>query len=354
MPKKYIVFAVIALIAVVLVIRVIPRHGIIDLGLLPSGSTNVVEQLPRDTQRILNSMREKGFTRLIRTTNYPPITDREIAQWKWYDYIKEIDPDFDWKMPIEFYGQVIDIDTEKPISGATASLVWSSMRGSPSRTLVTDALGKFSIHNIQGNGVSIDVYCEGYHSGEEARGDYDYADFSLSTFHTPDSNSPVIFRLKKRGASEPMYLWHVTRDITMDGQLVWFDLAKRRVSETGDFAISSKRVGPDRSAGSDFDVTFLAAPNAGLIQSEEEFMFEAPAQGYTSICAFEQRAADREFRCYIRPNFYLRTVKGAYAKIIAQVVQYNPPSAGIQLHIYYNPSGSRNLEYDDKLRIDDR
>ena len=61
-------------------------------------------------------MKEYGFERLVKATNYPPKTDREKAQWEWYRHFRQVDPDFDWKMPIDFYGLIID-ETGSPIWG---------------------------------------------------------------------------------------------------------------------------------------------------------------------------------------------------------------------------------------------
>ena len=46
--------------------------------------------------------------RLFKSTNYPPQTAEEKAQWEWWDAMEKTDPDFQWKMPIEFYGKVVD------------------------------------------------------------------------------------------------------------------------------------------------------------------------------------------------------------------------------------------------------
>lgn len=309
-------------------------------------------KVPRDTQRILNSMKEKGFDHLIKATNYPPVTDREKAQWEWYRSISKIDPSFDWKMPIEFYGKVVD-EYEQPIVGASAVLTWTISQETPWKSILTDHEGRFQIANVLGKILSVRIYHTNYYGGMNSYGSYEYADFSQNDFHTPDSNNPVIFRLKKKGPREPMYRWDYCSDIQTNGRPIWFDVARRRVGETGDFGVAYKRQAPERGPDTDFTVTFIAAPGAGLLLSEEEFMFEAPIEGYRNLYSFEEKGLEPGSKNLIKSTYYLRTTKGHYAKVNAEVAQYNSPGGQVNLSIYHNPSGSRNLEYDSNLRIED-
>ena len=66
--------------------------------------------------------------RLFKSTNYPPQTAEEKAQWEWWDAMDKADPDFQWKMPIEFYGKVVDQFGE-PVVGATVDFVWTTVVG---------------------------------------------------------------------------------------------------------------------------------------------------------------------------------------------------------------------------------
>ena len=83
-------------------------------------------------------------------------------------------------------------------------------------------------------------------------------------------------------------------------------------------------------------------------------MVEAPSQGYKTHYALAQHNTNAmTFRCNVKSRFYLRTAKGHHARIEAEFLQYNGLIGDIRMDIYHNPSGSRNLEYDDKLRIED-
>ena len=58
--------------------------------------------------------------RLFKSTNYPPQTIEEQAMWEWYDAMEKADESWQWKMPIEFYGKVID-QFSNPVVGAELS-----------------------------------------------------------------------------------------------------------------------------------------------------------------------------------------------------------------------------------------
>ncbi|MEJ0089789.1 MAG: hypothetical protein WDM80_08610 [Limisphaerales bacterium] len=58
---------------------------------------------------------------LFKSTNYPPQTAGEKAMWEWWDAMDKADPQFQWKMPIEFYGKVVDQFGE-PVPEAMAEL----------------------------------------------------------------------------------------------------------------------------------------------------------------------------------------------------------------------------------------
>src|SRR4051812_33637512 len=45
---------------------------------------------------------------LVKSTRYPPVTAQEKAMWEWWRQSTKADPKFEWKMPIEFYGKVVD------------------------------------------------------------------------------------------------------------------------------------------------------------------------------------------------------------------------------------------------------
>jgi hypothetical protein len=290
--------------------------------------------------------------RLFKSTNYPPQTAEEKALWDWYRDIRKKDPSFEWKMPIEFYGKVVDQDG-KPLAGARIEYMWNSTNGTPHRETHSLQDGSFEIKGIFGKILTVNVDHPDYYYGNESHGAFEYADFSDHQFHTPDPNQPVIFKLRKEGNTEPLYRWDVNRDSTVDGQVVWYDLRSQKTGASGDFGISIRRSNQKSRSQFDTTITIEAAPGGGLQTTEEEFMFEAPAEGYQPMLRLDQKTEPPFSRVSLDVQYYLRTPQGKYAAVKAHFGQYGTPSADVRLMIFYNPSGSRNLEYDYQKRIDD-
>lgn len=293
----------------------------------------------------------KRKPKTFKTTTYPPQTPEEIDLWQWWRAISQADDKFQHKTPIEFYGKVVDQDNQ-PIVDARVDLVWSVTGGTDSRMVKSGKDGRFSIIGIQGKGISVDVFKEGYHVGIEGKGGFEYAAFFEDIFHVANPNNPVVFQLLKKGDSEPMYKWYPTADLTVDGKATWLDIKTGRIAATGDVSFSVLRdTGPD-SRMSGYKLRVVAANGGGIALSEgEEFMFLAPSEGYQPSLEIVQKAGDPQFKVSQNLRFYLKTPDGKFAAIKADVAQFNIPAAGLQTLIYFNPSGSRNLEFDDKKHL---
>jgi hypothetical protein len=117
--------------------------------------------------------------RLFKATNYPPRTAEEKAQWEWWDKMDKTDPDFQWKMPIEFYGKVLD-QFGQPVAGAEVELNWTTVIGpipDPKKSIFTGSDGRFAVTGIQGKGITISVSKVGYESESDWIQSFEYAAF---------------------------------------------------------------------------------------------------------------------------------------------------------------------------------
>lgn len=56
----------------------------------------------------------------------PPRTASEAEKWAWWRAMSEKDRFFEYKMPISFYGQVVD-ESGAPIAGATIRFTWTDL-----------------------------------------------------------------------------------------------------------------------------------------------------------------------------------------------------------------------------------
>jgi len=115
------------------------------------------------------------------------------------------DSKFEWKMPINFYGKVID-QTGQPVQGAKIRFQWTDMSsaGTTEKFVETDAQGIFSLQNEKGKNLGVYVSKDGYNAIGHGRGNFEYAAFFEPNYIEPDSSSPVVFHLVKKMTAEPL------------------------------------------------------------------------------------------------------------------------------------------------------
>ena len=268
--------------------------------------------------------------------------------WDWWHYMQKTDPDFQWKTPIEFYGQVVD-QNNAPVADATIDCTWSPFLGEPNKKLLkSDSSGKFVVRDIRGKGLSILISKAGFVSESGGRGSFEYAEFYHPDFHIPDPQAPVVFRLWKLGNSEPMFIWDSGCDLKIDGTPQWFTVSTGKKGG-GDLAFSVIRT--NETAPRVYDYTLKIEAPGGLALTDEELMFNAPEGPYQTSLSIEQKHGTPGYNQVQSLQFYLKTPEGKFAAVKANVRNHTGPSAQVQLLFYYNPSGSRNLEFDDKKRI---
>jgi hypothetical protein len=86
-------------------------------------------------------------------------------RWEWWKQMKKRDPKFEWKMPINFYGKVLD-QANQPVHGASVRFQWTDMSaaGTTEKFTTTDAQGMFSLTGEKGKNLGVYVSKSGYHA----------------------------------------------------------------------------------------------------------------------------------------------------------------------------------------------
>lgn len=279
----------------------------------------------------------------------------EDPRWKWWNEMYKKDSYFEWRTPINFYGKVVDYSTSTPISGVEVKLVWNDLspEGSSRGTVITDAEGAFSLTGIKGKGISVQAITrDGYvRSKVGSQFSFEYAAFFEKHYHQPDPNKPVIFRMKKKGVAEPLVYRDTLYGIAPDGTPHYLDL--KTGSKTvggapcGDLELRLTRADSGNPDRPDWALTIQGVGGAGLAESAEEFMFEAPADGYVNQVRVEQRDGSPDYQSQTYRNYYVRLADGkTFARIETHVFSRYNEGAAVNVTVYLNPSGSRNLEYD--------
>ena len=289
--------------------------------------------------------------KMFKAERYPPETPEEITMWQWWRAMRDTDRSFESKMAIEFYGKVLDQHNQS-VEGATVNLRWMVPGGTQPRELLSGSDGTFEFKGVQGRGLSVEIYKQDYRAGKESKDRFDYAQFFERNFHVPDPANPVIFRLWKYRNPEPMYKWDIYKTIEVNKGAAWIEAEKGKLgAESGDFAVIITRANQTTMHEYEYGVRVQAANGSGMALSNEEFMFQAPESGYQTEFSVSKMPEDKDFHTGQRWRFYLRMQSGKYAAVELEVRQMSKPEADVLALIYYNPSGSRNLEFDDKKQI---
>lgn len=123
-------------------------------------------------------------------------------RWIWWNEQMERDPKFEWKMPINFYGKIID-QSNQPVGGVEIVFQWTDLsnNGTTEQTVLSSADGRFSLIAVTGKNLGIiRMFKEGYYRVRQGtQANFEYAAFFEPHYHQPDASKPVVFRLRKAG-----------------------------------------------------------------------------------------------------------------------------------------------------------
>ncbi len=255
-----------------------------------------------------------------------------------------------WQAPIEFYGKVVDENTN-PVTGVNIHFNWSELPergGERTSDTQSDSDGLFSLHGKRGAALTVSFSKQGYYSSGRGEQTFSYA---FPKAISPDPQNPVIFHLRKKGTPEPLIHiagigLHTMRDFLLagDGKPTDVSLRDGRLAPSGqgDLEVAFQ-------AGTPLDnfpsrITWqcqVTVPNGGLVQTDEEFPFLAPENGYQASDIWSITATN--WTEQVNKQYYLKLGDGNFGRVKLRVIGV-PNRAFFRMESFLNPSGSRNLE----------
>lgn len=244
---------------------------------------------------------------------------------------------FEYKMPITFYGQVVD-ETGAPIAGATVRFAWTDLsnEGTSKRESQSDGGGVFSLEGVLGKGLTVYVRKVGYkHYFAKNRFSFEYAMFADPKYHVPDPAHPVMFVLRKDREAEPLVVRENQEAELQPGESKSFALGPDGA------AVTVERL-PDTDQDSRSWSARVSVLAGGVMLTTDEFPFEAPETGY--VPSLEITNQTQKPPVWSGDNgavLFVKTATG-YGRI---VIRNTPGMAWVYLSSYFNPKlDSRNLE----------
>jgi hypothetical protein len=255
--------------------------------------------------------------------------------------------------PIEFYGRVIDQDSNA-LSGVhiqssieqliVADPVQFEM-GIGSKKIpierTTRADGRFEIYGVSGDGFGVLLFKDGYEAESEKNG---FGGGTSGSFE-----NPIIFKMWNTNIHEQLITGGKSFNIVPDGRPYFINLTDDTISESsgGDLKVWIQYTN-QVVRGQLYDWSCeIGAVNGGLLEQPlGTAMYQAPADGYIPLFQLQQQIKGGQRGHIGERQFYLKLKNGLeYGQMSIELhAPFNDETPGlIRLSYAINPSGSRIL-----------
>jgi hypothetical protein len=255
----------------------------------------------------------------------------------------------EWRTPIEFYGKVVD-QYGDPVEGARVDFSCNddSDEGTTNYSRASNNDGIFSIAGIRGKLLVVKVSKPGYYTSRRNPSSFYYAGGNENFL--PDAANPVRYLLYKKGQVETVDAKDfpgLTRieQLRSSGVPKGIDLLEGRAVpiQNAHLILEFWRENTNRSARVyDWRCRFTI-PDGGLVETAEEFAFEAPEKGYIEAIEVKMSSEDENWESAIRRKYYIRLPGELYGSV---EIYLSGRNGVFKVRSVINPSGSRNVEYE--------
>ena len=359
MNKRKRILIVVALLLIAAVVWLRPRHSQPSEPSVTESTTTDASQPTSSAKAVVRRPVPAVASAPTTVPNLPSQNGAAIVESRISQIQTEIERGYDqWRTPIEFYGKVVDENTN-PVANASVHFVWTdlSQNGTSEKDAASDQDGLFSLSNTNGKNLIVQVSKDGYYSYQPFGAAFNYAGENQN--FVPDAANPVIFRLKKKGAIEPLV--HVQSSmggpkgfrIPKDGGAVEISLTTGKAvpAGQGDLRVQCWTDSDGKAPGQHYDWKCqISVPGGGVLQSVNELDFQAPENGYQTAEVIDMPARlEADWSSHAKRNYFLKLANGTYARVSFEMVAGGDHF--FRLESFLNPSGSRNLEFDPQIAI---
>ena len=284
----------------------------------------------------------------VLSADYPQISlksrTKEEAVRIWLQRLKT-DSKADWKVPIEFYGQVVD-QTLRPVGNATVHFRWTNLsnNGTGSSDTVSDDSGLFQLGGVDGKRLSVQIEKRGYYRSEGSFKSFEFSNPGEDIYYEPDKNDPVVFHLHKAGEGVRIIKKSIKIFLPNPGSSMNVDLDSGNIGSVGQLVVETWKPWPPKPISPHYDWKVqLSIANGGFADAPQEFAFEAPETGYNPSFAIDMPAS-RGNNWSVSAEKTLYFTFGEPKKYGWLHFRTDGNSRYVFIDYVLNPSGSRNLE----------
>ena len=246
----------------------------------------------------------------------------------------------------DFYGKIIDQHGQPVVEATiTATVTRESSRGGPAKTH-SDSQGLFQFTGLRGKSIDIVPQKKGFQIKGHGLG--------LRNVNGPETsvNNRAIYTMWKMKGPEPMMQDRKTYQFKPDNRIYTVDLLSKKMVEgannPGDLRVQFQRP-MEIKQREKFEWSFtLTAIGGGVIEvTNDDYLNEAPVNGYSPTFSLNMSASNPDWRDYGEVTLYLKSREGrAYGHIHLKMNPNSRDGSALEIESYFNPSGSRNLEFD--------
>ena len=318
----------------------------------PGNSQNAAptSAISRAMERQMETLKKAGDA-LTGTNPNVRLTEKDLDRMAMEFILKNAGQGaWEWKMPIEFYGKVVD-EKMQPVPGAAVYCQWNdtSRTGTSETNLVSDLDGRFSLAGVTGKRLQVRVSKSGYYTSISSnRVSFEYARTYEPEFHRPDIANPVLFHLRKQGPGTELITSQrgvvprlgVSSDAA--GQVTMVDLLQQKVGSEGQLRFQKWWEPKDFKVGKNNWAIRIEIPDGGFIEHNDEYPFLAPESGYQPMFEFRFSKNDTNWVGGINRKYYIRF--GSPPRYGRLQISTSAFTSGASFEYAINPDGGRNLE----------
>lgn len=217
-------------------------------------------------------------------------------------YVQRFNADhqYDWKVPLNFYGKVVD-ENNYPVAGAAVHMQWNTTwvpmsGGTASTDTSSDGGGLFSLTGQHGKILDVTVSKEGYYPVDNGNGRlfFEYANPSEPTYYEPDATNPVVFHLRRKGEGAKLFSKSFDVPLNQNHPQDRINLMQGFIKPDGVLTITSDTSKHVNGAEAFPWTVTLSMGEGGLVETNDQFPFMAPTSGYTSTVTMDMTNTDRD------------------------------------------------------------
>ena len=221
-----------------------------------------------------------------------------------------------------------------------------------------DSKGYFSITNIKGAGLNVSVWKDGYdriHGQSSQSFGYGMGADSFRK-EPPKKDKPAIFILRKKAEAQPLFMTDRDVLIPKDGTPVEISLKTGKPVALGQGDIRIECWTNDRTKNAENRFEWhcrFSVPGGGLVERKGKLEQQAPEEGYKPEVEIHMPVTAQLWCANFGNEYFLKLGSGIYARARLEMIAGGEHFVSITSYLNPKP-GSRNLEYDPKMRVSEK